>query len=60
MSRNIEVFIQSEGIKLLEKIPFDKIFVQAIQNSKSIIEYDHTYENRFKAIWNNIRQTLLN
>jgi MinD superfamily P-loop ATPase len=60
MSRNIEVFIQSEGIKLLEKIPFDKIFVQAIQNSKSIIEYDHTYESRFKAIWNNIRQTLLN
>jgi MinD superfamily P-loop ATPase len=60
MSRNIEVFIQSEGIKLLEKIPFDKIFVQAIQNSKSIIEYDRTYESRFKAIWNNIRQTLLN
>ena len=60
MSRNIEVFIQSEGIKLLAKIPFDKKFVQAIQNSKSIIEYDHTYESRFKVIWNDIRQILLN
>ena len=60
MSRNIEEFINLEGIKLLAKIPFDKKFVQAIQNSKSIIEYEHTYESRFKIIWNNIRQILLN
>ena len=60
MSRNIEEFINLEGIKLLAKIPFDKKFVQAIQNSKSIIEYDHTYESRFKIIWDDIQQILLN
>ena len=60
MSRNIEEFINLEGIKLLAKIPFDKKFVQAIQNSKAIIEYDHTYESRFKIIWDDIQQILLN
>ena len=60
MSRNIEEFINLEGIKLLAKIPFDKKFVQAIQNSKSIIEYDHTYESTFKIIWDDIQQILLN
>jgi len=60
MSRNIEVFIQSEEIKQLEKIPFDKQFIKAIQNSKSIIEYDLSYRNQFKIIWDDIQQILLN
>ncbi len=59
MSRNIEKFISLKGIKLLAKIPFDKKFVQAIQNSKSIIEYDHSYENRFKIIWDDIQKIIL-
>jgi MinD superfamily P-loop ATPase len=60
MSRNIEEFINLEGIKLLAKIPFDKKFVQAIQNSKSIIEFDHTYKSRFKVIWNDIQKIIIN
>lgn len=54
MSKNIEEFIQSQGISLLDKIPFDKTFVKAIQNSKSIIEFDKNYESKFKNIWNDI------
>ena len=56
MSRNIEEFINSERIKLLAKIPFDKNFIKAIQNSKSIIEYDLSYRTRFKIIWDDIQK----
>lgn len=57
MSRNIEEFINLEGIKLLAKIPFDKNFIKAIQNSKSIIEYDLSYRTRFKIIWDDIQKS---
>ena len=60
MSKSIEQFIEPEGISLLAKIPFDKQFIKAIQNSKSIIEYDHSYENRFKIIWDDIQKIILN
>ena len=60
MSGNIEVFIRSEGIPLFAKIPFDKIFVKAIQNSKSIIKFDKNYESQFKNIWYNIERIIKN
>ena len=60
MSKSIEQFIEPHGISLLAKIPFDKQFIKAIQNSKSIIEYDHSYENRFKIIWDDIQKIILN
>lgn len=60
MSQTIEKFLKPEGISLLAKIPFDKQFIKAIQNSKSIIEYDRSYENRFKIIWDDIQKIILN
>lgn len=60
MSNGIEEFIRPEGIPLLAKIPFDKKFIKAIQNSKSIIEYDYTYIEKFKTIWNDIQKNILN
>lgn len=60
MSKNIENYIQSEGIKLLAKIPFDINFVKAIQNSKTIVEYDHAYKDIFNDIWDKIQKALLN
>ena len=60
MSKSIEQFIESEGISLLAKIPFDKKFIKAIQNSKSIIEYDHSYKSKFKIIWDDIQKIILN
>jgi MinD superfamily P-loop ATPase len=60
MSNIIEQFIESEVISLLAKIPFDKNFIKAIQNSKSIIEYDHSYKSKFKIIWNDIQKIILN
>ncbi len=60
MSNSIEKFIRPEGISLLAKIPFDKKFIKAIQNSKSIIEYDHAYIDTFKTIWNDIQKVILN
>jgi MinD superfamily P-loop ATPase len=59
MSKTIEEYLKPEGISLLAKIPFDKQFIKAIQNSKSIIEYDHSYENRFKIIWDDIQKIIL-
>jgi MinD superfamily P-loop ATPase len=60
VSNSIEDFIKPEGIILLAKIPFDPNFIKAIQNSKSIIEYDHTYVERFETIWNDIQKNILN
>lgn len=60
MSKSIEHFIESEGISLLAKIPFDKKFIKAIQNSKSIIKYDHSYKSKFEIIWNDIQKITLN
>jgi len=60
MSNSIEKFIRPEGISLLAKIPFDKKFIKAIQNSKSIIEYNHAYIDTFKTIWNDIQKVILN
>jgi len=60
MSNSIEKFIRPEGISLLAKIPFDKKFIKAIQNSNSIIEYDHAYIDTFKRIWNDIQKVILN
>jgi len=60
MSNSIEKFIRPEGISLLAKIPFDKKFIKAIQNSKSIIEYNHAYMDTFKTIWNDIQKVILN
>ncbi|MBK7499188.1 MAG: ATP-binding protein [Ignavibacteriales bacterium] len=60
MSNSIEKFIRPEGISLLAKISFDKKFIKAIQNSKTIIEYDHAYIDTFKTIWNDIQKVILN
>lgn len=60
MSNGIEKFIRPEKISLLAKISFDKKFIKAIQNSKTIIEYDHAYIDTFKTIWNDIQKVILN
>jgi MinD superfamily P-loop ATPase len=60
MSKSIQEYTRSEGVRLLAKIPFDKNFIKAIQNSKSVIEYDSAYKDRFNDIWNEIQNNLLN
>jgi MinD superfamily P-loop ATPase len=60
MSKSIQEYTRSEGVRLLSKISFDKNIIKAIQNSKSIIEYDYSYKERFIDIWNEIQNTLLN
>lgn len=60
VSKIIEEYIDSEGVKLLAKIPFDKNFTKAVQSSRSIISYDFSYLNKFKAIWNDIQKVVLN
>jgi MinD superfamily P-loop ATPase len=60
ISNSIEEYIESSGIKLLAKIPFDKNFIKAIQHSRSIINYDHSYSIILKEIWNQIENIVLN
>lgn len=60
VSKIIEEYIDSEGVQLLAKIPFDKNFIKAVQSSRSIISYDFSYLNKFKAIWNDIQKVVLN
>lgn len=60
ISNSIEEYIESSGIKLLAKIPFDKNFIKAIQHSRSITDYDHSYSIKLKEIWNQIENIVLN
>jgi MinD superfamily P-loop ATPase len=60
VSKSIEEFIDSAGIKLLAKIPFDKNFIKAVQDSRSIINYNPLYFEKFKSIWNDIQLMVLN
>jgi MinD superfamily P-loop ATPase len=60
VSISIEEFIESNGISLLAKIPFDKNFIKAIQSSRSIIHYDCSYRDKFNTIWSDIEKILLN
>ncbi|MBS4034753.1 MAG: ATP-binding protein [Ignavibacterium sp.] len=60
VSKSIEEFIDSAGIKLLAKIPFDKNFIKAVQSSRSIINYNPLYFEKFKSIWNDIQLMVLN
>lgn len=59
MCNNIEEFILLEAIPLLAKIKFDKSFLKAVQNSKSVIKYDTNFEGMFKNIWKKI-ETIIN
>jgi MinD superfamily P-loop ATPase len=58
MSNQIEKHIVSQGIKLLAKIPFDRKFIEAIQNSRSVTEYEYSYKRTFNSIWNDIHNSL--
>lgn len=60
MSKEIELFIEAENIRLLFKLPFDRIFVKSIQNSVPVTGYDSSYRRTFTSIWNDIQNILLN
>lgn len=60
ISKTIEEFVESTGIRMLAEIPFDKKFIKAIQHSRSITDYDHSYSLKLKEIWNQIENIVLN
>ena len=53
-SRKIEKFAKKENIKILEKIPYDRKFVDALVNLKPIVIYDKSKIKIFENIINNI------
>lgn len=56
MSNQIETWCETNNIKVAGKLPFDKQVVEAMVESKSIIEYDPNGDisNKIRKIWNNI------
>ena len=53
-SRKIGDFARKQGIKILEKIPYDKKFVEALVNLKPIVVYDKSKIKIFQNIINNV------
>jgi MinD superfamily P-loop ATPase len=49
----IGLTIRNES-SLLGMIKFDRNFVDALQNGKTILEFDKTYKNKIKSIWSGI------
>ena len=53
-SKKIELLAKKSNIKILEKIPYNRKFVDALVNLTPIIEYDKKTEKFFKNIINKI------
>ncbi len=53
MSDKLEQYCQQEGIELAGKLPFDKIFVEATSQGKTILEYAPTSEisHKVEELW---------
>lgn len=58
MVEEIEKCLDKEGVTLLGKVPFDKSFVQAMIEGKSIVEYNEKSEiaGLIKNIWGVLKQ----
>ena len=53
-TKKIEEFAEKNNIKILEKLPYDRKFVDALVNLKPIVVYDTSKINIFQNIINNI------
>ena len=53
-TREMEKYFEKNNIRVLEKIPYDKKFVDALVNLTPIVIYDRKYEKVFKNILGNI------
>jgi len=49
-SKKIEIFAKEKGILVLGKIPYDKVFVEALVNLKPVVVYEKKYERLFREI----------
>ncbi|MFB6076064.1 MAG: P-loop NTPase [Candidatus Aenigmatarchaeota archaeon] len=58
MAEKISSFADSNGMKLLGKIPYDKKFVESLVNMKTVVEVDPEYKNLFEEILKNIKEDM--
>lgn len=57
-TKEIEKYFKENDIQILEKIPYDEKFVDALVNLVPIVIYDKKYEKLFKGIIKKINQKL--
>jgi len=50
----IENFASRQGIKVLGKLPYDKVFVKALVNLKPVVIFNNRYVGFFKKILNDV------
>jgi len=53
-TEKIEKFCKENNITLLDKIPYDKKFYNALIEKKSIVEIDENYKKIFGEIWDKV------
>lgn len=60
LTKKIEDFCKDKSIELVGKIPYDKVFTQAMINEQTIVEYapDGEVSTRIKEMWNIISSKL--
>ena len=61
LTKQIEDFCKEKGIELVGKIPYSKIFTQAMIKEQSIVEYEPVGEvsNKIKNMWYKIENKLI-
>ena len=58
VSNNIKSFLKEENIVLLSEIPYSEKFTEAINNGKTITEYDKNLGDIIKGSWEKIKGLL--
>ncbi len=60
VTEEIESYIISNNISLLDKIEFDPLFAKAMMESKSVVEISDLYKSKFINYWEKIKNRLDN
>jgi MinD superfamily P-loop ATPase len=55
-TKEMEKYFKDNKINVLEKIPYDKKFVEALVNLIPIVKYDRKYRKVFEGIINNLKK----
>ncbi|MEA3429939.1 MAG: ATP-binding protein [Nanoarchaeota archaeon] len=57
-TKKIESFAEEKGMTIIEKIPFDKMFVKAMTEMVPIIDFDNKYKKMFDGMKNKVIEEL--
>ena len=58
-SQQIEAYCKAQGSEVVAKIPFDKVFTEAMVHGMPVVEYsDGAVSQQIKPLWQDVTETL--